>query len=81
MLEEANPSMGEPTLVSEAPAPGNADLPPPAELEAMARGLMSNLNQLVDMMLRGPLASICKEEGEAFWKCFTGPMLLSNKAA
>ena len=57
--------------MSEAPAPENAD-PPPAELEAMARGLMSNLNQMVDMMLRGPLASLCKEESRALHQRFTG---------
>ena len=72
VLEEASRYRGKPTLVSEAPAPGNADPPPPAELEAKAVGLMSNLSQMVDMMLRGPLASLGQEEGQAFYQHFTG---------
>lgn len=71
--EEANPPGGEPTLYSEAPTPGDPDPTHPEELTAMARGLMSNLNQMVDMMLRGPLASLCQEEGLALQQRFTSP--------
>ena len=72
MLQEvADPSRGE--LPTVAPAPDLASSNPlaPPELRDLARGLMSNLNEMVDMMLRGPLASLCQEEGAALCRRFT----------
>ena len=54
--EEADPSGGKPTIAPEASVPGHADPLAQEELEILAWGLMSNLNQMVDMMLLGPLA-------------------------
>ena len=70
--EEADPSRVETTIVPESPVPGHADLLAQEELETLALGLMSNLNQMVDMMLWGPLASFCQEEGAALHRRFTG---------
>ena len=72
LQDEADPSQVEPTIAPDAPVPGNTDPLAQEELETLARGLMSNLNQMVDMMLRGPLPSLCQEEGEALHRRFTG---------
>ena len=37
----------------------------------MARGLMTHLNEMVDIMLRGPLAEYCQEEARELFERFT----------
>ena len=73
--EEVDPSWGKPPIATKAPDPVQADPLAPRELEVLARGLMSNLNEMVDMMLRGPLASFCQEEGVALYRCFTSSLI------
>ena len=68
---ETDPSQGEPSIAPKAPDPAPADPQAPGELGTLARGLMSNLNKIVGMMLRGPLASLCQEEGVALFRRFT----------
>ena len=72
VLEEVSLSRGEPTLVSKAAIPERTDLPP-ADLESTSRRLIAHCNQMVDMMLTGPLAFLCSEECLALHQCFTGP--------
>ena len=81
MLEEANSSGGEPTLVPEAPAPWNAGQLARAELETLAWGLMSNLNQMVNMMLKGPLPLCVGRRVKCSFSALLAPCLLSDKAA
>ena len=72
MLQEAaDPSRGELPTVAPAPYLASPDSLAPPEMRVLARGLMSNLNEMVDMMLRGPLASLCQEEGAALCRSFT----------
>ena len=68
---ETDPSRGKSSTASKAPDPAPPDPLASGELGALALGLMSNLNEMVDMMLRGPLASLCQEEGVALYKRFT----------
>ena len=69
--EETDPSRGEPSIAPKAPDPAPADHQAPGEPGTLARGLMSHLNEMVDMMLQGPLASLCQEEGVALCGRFT----------
>ena len=69
--EEADPSWGEPLTASKAPDPAPPGPLAPQDMGELARGLMSSLNKMVDMMLRGPLASLCQEEGDALCRRFT----------
>jgi len=72
MLQEAaDPSRGELPTAAPAPYLASPDSLAPPEMRVLARGLMSNLNEMVDMMLRGPLASLCQEEGAALCRRFT----------
>ena len=67
MVDDAIPPQGEPNLVPEAPNPESTD---PG---ATVHGMMVHLTQMVDLMLAGPLASLCKEVGLALQLCFTDP--------
>ena len=67
MAELASPSRDEPASVStpSAPASWQSD---PADT---ARGLMTHLHEMVDIMLRGPLAEYCQEEMRELFQRFT----------
>ena len=42
-------------------------------LVLMALQLMTNINQMVELMLAGPLAQLCREKGVELYKCFRDP--------
>ena len=67
VVEEASPSQGLPIPPLEAPNPESADPGP------TVHGMMVQVTQMVDLMLMGPLASLCKEEGLVLQRCFTEP--------
>ena len=70
--EEADPLQVESSIVPKAPDQAPADPQAPRELGTLARGLMSYLeHEMVDMMLQGPLASLCQEEGVALCRRVT----------
>ena len=71
-LEETSPLQGEPTPAPKAATPEHTD-PPPVDLKARARELMAHLNQMVDMMLMVPLASL--------YRASLALLLPSNRAA
>ena len=66
-MEEASPSQGEPTLVSATPTLGSADPGP------TVCSMMVHLTQMVDLLLAGPLAPLCREEVLELHKLFTDP--------
>ena len=65
VTEEAIPSPGAPTPFPKAPNPESADP------EATVHGMMIHITQMVDLMLVGLLAPLCKEKGLAFQRRFT----------
>ena len=67
MADSASPSRDEPAsvLTPSTPASWRSDL------ADTARGLMTHLNDMVDIMLRGPLAEYCQEEARELYQRFT----------
>ena len=67
MTETASPSRGEPPLVP-TPSASTSWRSDPSET---APGLMAHLNDMVDLMLQGPLAEFCQEEARELYNRFT----------
>ena len=66
MPEMASSSRGEPPPVPTPSAPVLA-----ADPTHTARGLMTHLNAIVDLMLTGPLAEYCEDEARELYQRFT----------
>ena len=68
VTERASSTWSEP-----APGPSSAQLSAHTGLVYIARQLMSSLNQMVDIMLRGPLAPLVVEEANQLHQRFMEP--------
>ena len=74
-LEGASFSQSEPAPVPATPPPVPAADPGPT-----VRSLMTHLNKMVELMLAGPLAPLCREEGLELQQHFTDLALPKNKS-